>query len=79
MIGRRWNAYLIILLVSIWVYVLTSEESPLAIRAAIMGMVSIVALLAGRPGSILSALSLAAAAMVALDPMCSNKHPFNLA
>ena len=77
-IGRRWNAYLLVPLALIWVYVLISGESPSAIRAAIMGTVYIAALLAGRPGSILPALSLAAAAMVALDPHVLQQTSFQL-
>ena len=45
--------------------------SPSATRAAIMGSVYLAALLFGRPRSVLSALGLAAALMVAVDPNVS--------
>ena len=67
-LGRRRQLYLIVPFVLMWLYALISGMSPSVTRAAIMGSVYLAALLLGRPRSILPALGLAAAMMVALSP-----------
>ena len=66
--GRRRQLYLIAPLVLIWLYALLAGMSPSVTRAAIMGSVYLAALALGRPRSVLPALGLAAAVMVAFDP-----------
>ena len=66
--GRRHQIYLVLPLVMIWLYALISGMSPSVTRAAIMGSVYLAALFVGRPRSVLPALGLAAAAMVAINP-----------
>ena len=66
--GRRHQIYLVLPLVMIWLYALISGMSPSVTRAAIMGSVYLEALFVGRPRSVLPALGLAAAAMVAINP-----------
>ena len=68
MFGRRGQRYLLAPLALIWLYVLIAGMSPSAARAAIMGSVYLLALAVGRPRSVLPALGLAAALMVALNP-----------
>ena len=66
--GRRRSLYLIVPLVAVWVYAVLAGLSPSVVRASIMGTVYLAALALGRPKSILPALGLAAAVMVALSP-----------
>ena len=67
-LGRRRQLYLLAPLLLVWIYALLSGMSPSATREAIMGSVYLAALLFGRPRSVLPALGLAAALMVAVDP-----------
>ncbi len=67
-LGRRWHLYLLPPLALVWLYSLVSGMAPPVVRAAIMGTVYLAALFLGRPGSILPALGLAAAVMVAISP-----------
>ena len=66
--GRRRSLYLIAPLVAVWLYAVLAGLSPSVVRAAIMGTVYLTALALGRPKSILPALGLAAAVMVAVSP-----------
>ena len=66
--GRRRSLYLIAPLVAVWLYAVLAGLSPSVVRASIMGTVYLAALALGRPKSILPALGLAAAVMVALSP-----------
>ena len=66
--GRRRSLYLIVPLVAVWLYAVLAGLSPSVVRASIMGTVYLAALALGRPKSILPALGLAAAVMVALSP-----------
>ena len=68
LLGRRRHIYLIAPLLLIWLYALVSGMSPSVTRAAIMGSVYLAAHLVGRPRSVLPALGLSAAIMVAIDP-----------
>ncbi|MCH7787559.1 MAG: ComEC/Rec2 family competence protein [Chloroflexi bacterium] len=68
LLGRRRHIYLLMPLILMWLYALISGMSPSVTRAAIMGSVYLVALLVGRPRSVLPALGLAAAVMVAVSP-----------
>ena len=67
-IGRRRQLYLVAPLVAMWGYALLAGAPPSATRAAIMGTVYLAAFALGRPRSVLPALGLAAAVMVAVDP-----------
>ena len=67
-LGRRRQTYLIAPLVLMWLYALIAGMSPSVARAAIMGSVYLPALALGRPRSVLPALGLAAAVMVAVSP-----------
>ena len=66
--GRRRSLYLIAPLVAVWLYAVLAGLSPSVVRASIMGTVYLTALALGRPKSILPALGLAAAVMVAVSP-----------
>ena len=66
--GRRRQLYLIAPLALMWLYALFAGMSPSVARAAIMGSVYLAALALGRPRSVLPALGLAAAVMVAVEP-----------
>ena len=68
LLGRRRDLYLLAPLATLWLYALITGMSPSVTRAAIMGSVYLAALYFGRPRSVLPALSLAAAAMVAVNP-----------
>ena len=68
LLGRRYHLYLLPPLIVVWLYALLSGMSPSVTRAAIMGTVYLAALSLGRPRSVLPALGLAAAVMVALSP-----------
>ena len=67
-LGRRRQLYLAAPLALVWLYALTAGMSPSVTRAAIMGSVYLAAYALGRPRSVLPALGLAAAVMVALNP-----------
>ena len=66
--GRRRSLYLVAPLVAVWLYAVLAGLSPSVVRASIMGTVYLAALALGRPKSILPALGLAAAVMVAVSP-----------
>ncbi len=66
--GRRRGLYLIAPLAVVWSYALLAGMSPSLARASIMGTVYLAALALGRPKSILPALGLAGAVMVAVSP-----------
>ena len=66
--GRRRSLYLLVPLLAVWLYAVLAGLSPSVVRASIMGTVYLAALVLGRPKSILPALGLAAAVMVAISP-----------
>ena len=66
--GRRGQYYLFAPLVLVWLYAFIAGISPSVARAAIRGSVYLAALALGRPRSVLPALGLAAAVMVAVSP-----------
>ena len=76
--GRRWGMYLVIPLLLIWLYALISGLPLSVVRAAIMGSVFLAALALGRPRTVLPALSLSAAAMVAVSPNVLQQVSFQL-
>ena len=77
-LGRRRHLYLLAPLALIWLYALVSGMSPSVTRASIMGSVYLAALLLGRPRSVLPALGVAAAVMVAVEPMVVASVSFQL-
>ena len=78
LLGRRRGWYLLLPLAAVWGYALLAGATPSVVRAAIMGSVYLAALAAGRPGSGLPALALAAAAMTALSPEILLRAGFQL-
>ena len=76
--GRRRQLYLVAPLVAMWGYALLAGAPPSATRAAIMGTVYLAAFALGRPRSVMPALGLAAAAMVAADPAVLSAVSFQL-
>ena len=77
-LGRRHHLYLVAPATLVWLYALISGLSPSATRAAIMASVYLLALLVGRPRSVLPALGFAAAVMVAFDPQVLFSVSFQL-
>ena len=77
-LGRRWGMYLLVPLALIWLYALVSGLPISVVRAAIMGTVYLAALGVGRPRSILPALALSAAVMVAFSPQAIQQVSFQL-
>ena len=77
-LGRRRQLYLVTPLVAMWGYALLAGMPPSATRAAIMGTVYLAAFALGRPRSVLPALGLAAAVMVAVDPGVLSAVSFQL-
>ena len=77
-VGRRRQIYLVPPLVAMWGYALLAGMPPSATRAAIMGTVYLAAFALGRPRSVLPALGLAAAVMVAFDPAVLSAVSFQL-
>ena len=77
-LGRRWGLYLVIPLVLIWLYALISGLPLSVVRAAIMGSVFLAAMALGRPRTILPALAMSAAAMVAASPQALQQLSFQL-
>ncbi len=65
--GRRRQLYLLAPLVLMWLYALLAGATPSVTRAAIMGTVFLAATALGGPRSVLPALGVAAAVMVALN------------
>lgn len=78
LLGRRRGWYLLLPLAAVWGYALLAGATPSVVRAAIMGSVYLAALAAGRPGSGLPALALAAAVMTALSPEILLRAGFQL-
>lgn len=76
--GRRYQAYLIVPMLTVWSYTLIAGASPSAVRAAIMGTAYLGALAMGRPRSTFPALALAAAVMVAAEPGILTSISFQL-
>lgn len=77
-LGRRGGMYLLVPLALVWLYALVSGLPISVVRAAIMGSVYLAALGLGRPRSILPALALTAAAMVAFSPQVIQQVSFQL-
>ena len=77
-VGRRRQFYLMPPLAAMWGYALLAGMPPSATRAAIMGTVFLAAFALGRPRSVLPALGLAAAVMVAVDPGVLSAVSFQL-
>ena len=75
-IGRRQAA--LAALVAIAGYTALTGASPTVVRAAIMGSLYVVATLAGRPGSALTSIVLAAAIMTGLKPLVIEDVSFQL-
>ena len=78
LLGRRRGWYLLLPLAAVWGYALLAGATPSVLRAALMGSVYLAALAAGRPGSGLPALALAAAVMTALSPEILLRAGFQL-
>lgn len=78
LIGRRGQIYLVLPLLAIWVYALTSGASDSAMRAAIMGTAYVAAIAVGRPRSLIPALALAAVLMAAIEPRILSRVSFQL-
>ena len=78
LMGRRRLLYLILPLLAIWIYSLMSGASDSAMRAAIMGTAYIAAIAVGRPRSLVPALALAAAVMIAIEPRVLSRVSFQL-
>ncbi len=76
--GRQRRLYLLAPLAVVWLYALISGASPSAIRAACMGSVYIAAIALGRPRSLVPALALAAALMLAVEPRILHSVSFQL-
>lgn len=66
--GKRYSIYIWLALILIWLYALLTGMNPPVVRGAIMGSIFLIAELLGRPGSALTALTFAAAIMVAIEP-----------
>ena len=77
-LGRRRQVYLLLPLAAMWAYALLSGLSPSVERAAIMGSVYLLGILAGRPRTILPALAFAAAVMAGKDPSVLKDVSFQL-
>lgn len=67
-LGRQRPTYLILTGAVVWLYTFLVGGQPPVVRAAIMASLFLLAQYAGRPGSAPTALALAAAAMVGIDP-----------
>ena len=78
LLGKRWNLYLLVPLLVIWLYALVSGSPVSVMRAAAMGTVFLAALALGRPRSILPALALAAAVMSGITPRVLDQVSFQL-
>ena len=78
LLGRRGQIYIVIPLLFVWVYAVLTGFSPPVIRAAIMASLYLWAILLGRQRSGLTALSAAAALMVAVDPDLLEEVSFQL-
>ncbi|MFH1560265.1 MAG: DNA internalization-related competence protein ComEC/Rec2 [Chloroflexota bacterium] len=78
LLGARRQLYLLVPLLSIWVYAGLSGMSPPVPRAAIMGSIYLVGLYLGRQNSIMPALAAAAALMVGFQPRILSNVSFQL-
>lgn len=78
LLGRRRGLYLLVPLAGIWLYSLLAGAGPPVVRAAIMGSLFLWGHYLGRPGSAMTALALAAAVMVVLDPSVLGQVSFQL-
>ncbi|MCH7605847.1 MAG: ComEC/Rec2 family competence protein [Chloroflexi bacterium] len=78
LLGRRHQVYLLLPLISIWLYALVSGLPVSVVRAAIMGTVFLAALALGRPKSALPALALSAGIMVGISPRILEQVSFQL-
>ncbi len=76
LIGRRQAA--IVALAAIAAYTVLTGASPTVVRAAIMGGLFVSATLAGRPGSALTSVALAAAIMTGWQPLVIEDVSFQL-
>ena len=77
-LGRQRRSYLLIALVLIWLYALVSGMPLSVVRAAAMGSVFLVAAWLGRPRSVLQALAISVAVMVAISPQVLKQISFQL-
>ncbi|MBT4511292.1 MAG: DNA internalization-related competence protein ComEC/Rec2 [Chloroflexi bacterium] len=76
--GRRRPTYFLLALAVIWLYVMLSGMSPSAVRAATMGSLWLYANWIGRPRSAFTALTFAAAVMLAFNPRLLSDVGFQL-
>ena len=77
-LGRQRRSYLLIALVLIWLYALVSGMPLSVVRAAAMGSVFLAAAWLGRPRSVLQALAISVAVMVAISPQVLKQISFQL-
>ena len=78
LLGRRDRLYIWISLAFIWLYTLLTGLPATMVRAALMGSVFLLAELLGRQRTGITALSLAAALMLAADPLVLHDISFQL-
>ncbi|MBI4340301.1 MAG: ComEC/Rec2 family competence protein, partial [Chloroflexi bacterium] len=78
LLGRRRGLYLLLPLLLLWLYAALSALSPSVVRAAIMASVYLLALALGRPRAVLPSMGLAAALMVAQQPLILYDLSFQL-
>ncbi|MBN1643962.1 MAG: ComEC/Rec2 family competence protein, partial [Dehalococcoidales bacterium] len=76
--GRKRRLYIWLALAAIWIYAVLTGMSPPVVRSAIMVSLFLAADLLGRQKSALTALSFAAAAMVAITPQLLRDASFQL-
>ncbi|MCL0074410.1 DNA internalization-related competence protein ComEC/Rec2 [Dehalococcoidia bacterium] len=76
--GRRRPTYLLLALMVVWLYAMLSGMRPSAIRAATMGSLWLYADWIGRPRSAFTALTFAAAIMLAASPLLLRDIGFQL-
>jgi len=76
--GRKHPTYLLIALMIVWLYTMLSGMRPSAIRAATMGSLWLYADCIGRPRSAFTALTFAAAIMLAFNPVLLSDTGFQL-
>jgi competence protein ComEC len=78
LLGRKRSLYLMLPLLTVWLYALLSGFSASVERASIMATAYLIALALGRQRSVLPSLALAAAAMAGLDPQALRDISFQL-
>jgi competence protein ComEC len=66
--GKRYSIYIWLALLTIWLYALLTGMNPPVVRGAIMGSLFLIAEYLGRQSSAITALTFAAAIMVAIEP-----------